>query len=91
MKKIVIHVDYGLFNLSAIGQTVYAQLSKADLNDFFATDLKRDDPFLVQTVEMLGKMAGENLKIVEVPDDVKFEICDYDGKEWVAEKHRVWF
>ena len=33
------------------------------------------------------------LKIVEIPDDVPedgWTIQDYDGKEWVAEKHRTW-
>lgn len=31
-----------------------------------------------------------SLKIVEIPDDVEWEICEYDGLEWVAEKHRKW-
>jgi hypothetical protein len=30
------------------------------------------------------------LKIVNIPDDVEFQIEEYDGNEWVAEKHRVW-
>jgi len=30
------------------------------------------------------------LKIVEVPDDVEWEVDEYDGNEWVAEKHRTW-
>jgi len=29
-----------------------------------------------------------NLQIVNIPDDVEFEIEEYDGMEWVAEKHR---
>jgi hypothetical protein len=30
------------------------------------------------------------LKVVDVPDDVDWEIGEYDGTEWVAEKHRTW-
>jgi hypothetical protein len=30
------------------------------------------------------------LKVVEVPDEVSWHIQDYDGKEWVAEDHRIW-
>lgn len=49
--------------------------------------------FLIKAIEELGKNAnGElsNLKIVEIPDEVEFTIEDYDGIEWIAEKHRVW-
>lgn len=56
-------------------------------------DMPRNDPALVQTVEELGdKAAGRysSLKIVEIPDDVKWEIDEYDGLEWVAEVHRKW-
>lgn len=38
----------------------------------------------------LGKWAASRLVVVEIPDDVEWEINDYDGIEWVAEKHRVW-
>ena len=30
------------------------------------------------------------LKIVEIPDDVNWYVEEYDGKEHVAELHRVW-
>lgn len=54
----------------------------------------RDDPALVQAVEELGgAVAGgefASLKIVEIPDDVEWQIEEYDGWEWVAEKHRIW-
>ena len=54
---------------------------------------ERDDPVLIQVVEELGSGANgrcANLKIVEIPDDVEWEIEEYDGNEWVAEKHRTW-
>jgi hypothetical protein len=57
--------------------------------------IERDDPDLVAIVEELGKKAsGEKsyLHIVEIPDDVKWEINEDDesGGEWVEEKHRTW-
>ena len=56
-------------------------------------DVGRGDPFLVQAVEELGDNANGDfarLKIVEIPDDVSWEIDEYDGLEWVAETHRTW-
>jgi len=56
-------------------------------------DLLRDDPILVQVVEELkeassGKYA--KLVVVEIPDDAEWQIEEYDGSEWIAEKHRTW-
>jgi len=59
----------------------------------FCRDIPRDSPELVKTVSELGKIANgfcSSLKIVEIPDDVEWEIQEYDGLEWVAEKHRMW-
>lgn len=60
---------------------------------FYDRDLCRADPVLVQVVEELGELADgryATLKVVEIPDDVKWQIEEYDGSEWVAEKHRTW-
>lgn len=58
-------------------------------------DIPRDDPALVAVVEELGsqKAGGRhaNLRVVEVPDDVKWHIAEYDGLEHVAEDHRSWY
>lgn len=60
----------------------------------FIHDIKRNDPILIQVVSCLRKMAnGEhaNLKVVNIPDDVDWEIHVGDsGAEWIAEKHRTW-
>jgi hypothetical protein len=48
------------------------------------------DPDIVEVVEVLGDKAGKCLKVVELPDDVDFTIEDYEGAQWVAEKHRTW-
>jgi len=55
--------------------------------------MKRDDPTLVQVVKELKKKASgvcATLKVVSIPDDVKWEIEEYDGLEWIAEVHRTW-
>lgn len=60
---------------------------------FNPSDIDRDDPDLVAVVELLQGEAGDDcssLKVVEIPDDVDYEIEEYDGNEWVAEKHRTW-
>jgi hypothetical protein len=57
-------------------------------------DEERDCPFLVRVVEQMGKKAGGSggtkLKVVEIPDDIEWEISEYDGSETVEEKHRSW-
>ena len=50
----------------------------------------RDDPDLIAAVESLGKRAGLDLKIIEIPDGIEWEINEYDGWESVHEKHRSW-
>jgi len=55
--------------------------------------ITRDDPALISVVNRLGSKANGNyasIKIVEIPPDVEWYIAEYDGKEWVAEKHRTW-
>lgn len=53
----------------------------------------RSHPLIVRVVEELGAAANgpfAQLKIVEVPDGVEFEIENYDGMEHIAEVHRTW-
>lgn len=56
-------------------------------------DIERNDGCLVEVVKRLGKKAnGEcaDLRIVEIPDDVEYEIEEYDGIETAEEPHRSW-
>jgi len=56
-------------------------------------DIQRHDEALVKVVETLKKRVNgrcADLKIVEIPDDVEYEISEYDGLENIAEKHRTW-
>ena len=53
----------------------------------------RNCPILIKVVEEMGKKSwGKHaeLEIVEVPDGVEWEIEEYDGSEWISEKHRTW-
>lgn len=57
-------------------------------------DLERNDPDLIAVVEELGENTdgfGSELKIVDIPDDIKWYIYNYDGMETVREEHRTWF
>jgi len=56
-------------------------------------NIKRNDDILIKVIEELGEKAnGEysRLKIVEIPDDIKWKIENYDGCEYVVEVHRRW-
>lgn len=55
--------------------------------------MDRDDPALLAVVAELGEDASgkhAKLQVVEIPDDVEWEIEEYDGIEHIAEAHRTW-
>ena len=56
-------------------------------------DIPRNDKNLIQVVEEMGEKANgacAQLSVVEIPDDVEWEISEYDGNEHIAGKHRTW-
>ena len=56
-------------------------------------DSFRIDADVVAVVEALGKTADgkhAELKVVEIPDGIEWDIKEYDGIEWIAENHRTW-
>jgi hypothetical protein len=72
----------------------YGPLIMVNGKIWYHSDIARDDPVLVSVVRDLGKQANgifANLKIVEIPAAVDWQIDEYDGKEWVAEAHRTWY
>ena len=98
MQEIVINRCWGGYSLS---QEAEEWLSKQDelwpsyVNLIGSSKAwrARSDKHLVQCVKELGEEASGThawLEIVEIPDDVEWQIIDYDGWEHVAEKHRVW-
>jgi len=89
--KIVINACFGGFGLS---KAAYKELGiKWDKYGYEYND-KRTDKKLIKVVEKLGseKASGElaELRIVNIPDDIEWEINNYDGIETVHEKHRSW-
>jgi len=93
--KVVINRCYGGFNLSQKGLDRYNELANelASARTEYAIDIARNDTALVQVVEELGSGSWApkaRLKIVEIPDDIKWEIVSYDGIEHAAEIHRSW-
>lgn len=91
MTKVVINKCHGGFGLSDEGESLYKQLTHTD--EFYQWEAKRDDPALIQVIETLGEAANSRyakLKIIEIPDNVEWQIEEYDGYEWVAEQHRTW-
>lgn len=55
--------------------------------------IPRDDANLVRVVEELGEAAdghAATLRIVTIPEDVKWVITKTEGGEQVSEAHRTW-
>lgn len=90
--KVVINVCYGGFGLSDFAMKELGYTSESEYDTY--RDVDRADPRLVALIEEYGDAicSGPHakLKIVEVPDDVKWHVEEYDGWEHVAENHRTW-
>lgn len=89
MQRIVINSCFGGFSLS--NKAIALLSERGQTMEYW--DIPRDDPILVEVVEQLGEEANgrcAELKIVEVPDNVRWTIEAFDGMEHVAEVHRTW-
>ena len=85
--KVVINKCFGGYSLS---EEAYKFLNIPWDGYGFEFMGDRSNPALVKCVETLGNKASgglSSLKVVEIPDDVEWEINEYDGLESVAEKH----
>lgn len=97
MQQIVINACHGGFDLSEQAIELYHELcagageTAAWLT--YPRDIARDCPHLVKTVLTLGDKANtrySQLKVVEIPSGIDWQVHEYDGLEWVAEAHRTW-
>jgi len=82
------------FSVPIDNSSTFEEEVERDNFRLYHNDIERTDPILIQVIEELGEEESSSryskLKIVEIPDDVEWEIQDYDGSEWIAEKHRTW-
>mgnify|MGYP003331641397 FL=1 len=93
IRRVVINRCYGGFSLSDLAEKLYRKHAGITDDNWYSGDVERDDSILVSIVRELGAAANgscANLKIVEIPAEVEWQIEEYDGREWVAEKHRIW-
>jgi len=91
--KVVINKCHGGFGLSEEAENKYKELAGISDPNLYSRIIARNDEHLIAVVELMGSGAWgkyAELKIVEVPDDIKWYIEEYDGLEWVAETHRTW-
>lgn len=90
--KVVINRCWGGFGLSNEALALYKE--RTGKSDIWVWDIPRTDLDLIAVVEELGEDANSSmscLKVIEIPDNVEWEIQDYDGIESVVEKHRAWY
>ncbi len=90
--KVVINACYGSFQLSAEACR-FLGVHEDSCGYQYTSFQKRTDPKLVECVSMLGERANgmfSELKVVEIPDDIEFYIDEFDGRETIHEKHRIW-
>ena len=82
--------------LQEVDQAAYLPTSPAVWGPRFnrcVMSIQRDDEKLVRVVEELKEKASghcANLKVVSIPDAVKWQISTADGIEYVSEVHRSW-
>lgn len=78
--------DYDYYKEGHIGDSEYY------ISDYeMCSD--RSDPDLIAVIEEMGEASWggfAEISIVNIPDDVKWHIHEYDGMEYVAENHRTW-
>lgn len=72
----------------------FGSLVEVDGDHQWWRDLERDDATLIDVVKDLKNEAEGydcNLRVIKMPADVDWVIEQYNGEEWIAEKHRIWF
>ena len=100
--KVVLNKCFGGFSVT---EAVYGELGiEWDNYGFLRNDdfnIESDNyaeyrthPPLIEAIEKIGveKASGAHAKlaIVDIPDDIKWELDEYDGIETIHEQHRSW-
>jgi hypothetical protein len=97
MQVVINTKQFGSFSISkkAIEYIQKNLKNKQDKNSigYYSFDNDRSNDLLVKAVSKLKDKANglyAELKIVEIPDDIEWNIFAVNGVEWIAEKHRTW-
>lgn len=100
--KIAVNKCFGGFGVS---EAVYKELGKEwdgygylDNDDFGIKSNNylayRSHPKLIAAIEKVGEKEASGslakVRIVDIPDDIEWEIDEYDGVETVHEQRRSW-
>ena len=62
-------------------------------NIIISDSFERTDKDLIDSIKNLGDKANgscASLSIIEIPDNIEYNITDYDGVETIEEAHRSW-
>jgi hypothetical protein len=70
--KIVINTNYGGFS---VPDELRVQLGVSPWDE-----VSRTNPLVIEWAQTL---TGTDIAIVEIPDNVHWEVMDYDGAEWI--------
>jgi hypothetical protein len=86
--------NYDLTLTKDYGATVKDDWKAFEPDYFYYGNIERTDLDLVKVVEMLGEKQSSGslseLRVVEIPDGVQWELDEYDGIESIHEVHRSW-
>lgn len=89
--KILINKCFGGFEFS---DEFIEEYTKRTGTSFYYNSNYRTANNIIELFEELGSKRSSSklskLKLVEIPDDVEWEVQEYDGNEWIAEVHRTW-
>lgn len=78
---------------SDISDFIFYLTNPNGVKEYYYFNYQRNDPNLIRTIEELGDEASgyaSCIKVIEIPDDVDWQIFEYEGTEQVHEKHRIW-
>jgi hypothetical protein len=76
-----------------LGHRLYTNIYKDGIIYTDATKDHRTDHDLIELIEIMGDAVNSEfseLKVIEIPDGIEYEIEDYYGIETIHEIHRSW-
>jgi len=97
MQVVINTQQFGTFSISKkaieyIQKKIKLKKDKQSIS-CYAFDCDRSNPLLIEAIKKLKNEAYgpySVLKIVEIPDDIEWQITAVNGVEIIREKHRIW-